>query len=100
MIYFFLPFIALVLGLWVFLFFAPEKKEKFTIEYYPQTNKYFPKYGDKYLERIYPTGIVTTQKLHLIEYAKSFDTKEAAERFIELFKEQQLKENVKTYNYE
>lgn len=73
----------------------PKKKSHFTIEYYPATNAYYPKYKNWYLKKSIFTGIVELKEPFLFGYADSFSTEAQADRLIELFKEQQLKENVK-----
>jgi len=73
-----------------------KKRSKFSIEYYPITNAYYPKYKDRYLQKDYQTGIIKSLDDYLFMYANSFKTSLQAEKFIELFKEQQLKENVIT----
>lgn len=74
--------------------------ENFTIEYYPIINRYYPKYKNFYLERDYTTGIVFTKEGYLFAYADSFKTEKDCYQIIELFKEQQLKQNVKTIKYD
>lgn len=73
--------------------------KKFSIEHYPLTNKYFPKYKNYYLQKHYLTGIVEAKEPFLFQYADSFRTEEGCYKLIELFKEQQLKENVETIEY-
>ena len=70
--------------------------KKFTIEYYPKTRRYYPKYGDNYLKTRYMTGITEKVEDYLFVFADYSTTEEGAKRKIELFKEQQLKENVRT----
>lgn len=79
-----------------------EKKEKnhFSIEHYPLTCRFYPKYKDHYIGKDYNTGIYTLKQDYLFMYAKYSDTVSGAEQIIEMFKEQQLKENVKTIKYE
>lgn len=71
----------------------------FTIEHYPITGKYFPKYKGKYMDTYYQSGIIRTIGDHLFAYADNFKTEKEAREHIVLFKEQQLKENVKTIQY-
>ena len=70
--------------------------KKFTIEYYPKTRRYYPKYGDNYLRTRYMTGITEEVEDYLFAFADYSTTEKGAKRIIELFKEQQLKENVRT----
>ena len=68
----------------------------FSVEYYPLTGRYYPKYKGYYLRTNYDTGIIVKTKdylFHLAEYGK---TGQEAKEIIELFKEQSLKNNVKT----
>lgn len=75
------------------------KEEKntsdFTIEHYPLTGSYFPKYKEDYLTQDYSTGIVKIQPKRFFSYANSFQTEKGALEFIDKFKEHQLKVNVK-----
>lgn len=68
----------------------------FSVEYYPLTKRYYPKYKDYYMIENYQTGIVEPKADYLFVYANYSDTEEGAEKIIEKFKEQQLKENVRT----
>ena len=70
--------------------------KRFTIEYYPETGRYYPKYGDNYLDTRYMTGITEEVEDYLFAFADYSTTEKGAKRIIELFKEQQLKENVRT----
>ena len=79
-------------GLWHGIF--GNKKSKFGIEYYPITKKYFPKYNGMYMNTFWVTGIIREESFMVV--ADSFKTEAAALEHIEKFKEQQLKENVKT----
>jgi len=79
----------------------PESADKksvsrdFSIEYYPLTDRYYPKYGKYYLRTRYNTGIVEQLEDYLFSCAEYGSTEEEANKLIELFKEQRLKENVK-----
>ena len=69
-----------------------ELKDAFTIEYYPITNNYLPKYGEYYL-RINPrTGIVEKKKY--LCYSNCFNTEILARHLLNTFKEQELKESL------
>ena len=70
---------------------------EFSIEYYPETNRYYPKYKESYLRKDYNTGIMEKELPRFFMYSSYGKTKEEAERLIILYKEQQLKENVITY---
>lgn len=72
------------------------KRSHFLVEFYPITGRYYPKYKDLYLQRDWKTGIVITLKEFLFMYADYGETEEEADKIIELFKEQALKENVRT----
>lgn len=80
------------------LFGKKEDKNIFSLEYYPITDRYYPKYKNYYLKTNYYTGIVETKEYYLFPYAEYSKTKHGAEEIIEKFKEQILKENVKTIN--
>ena len=67
----------------------------FTIEHYPITGRYYPTYNNYYLKTQSSTGIVKPIESFLFAYADKFNTEEGARRLIDLFKEQQLKENIK-----
>lgn len=69
---------------------------RFSIEYYPLTDRYYPKYGRYYLKTNWNTGIVEKKEDYLFSFAEYGKTKQEAVKLIELFKEQWLKENVKT----
>ncbi len=72
-------------------------RSPFSVEHYPLTGKYFANHKGFYLHRSHFTGIIEELEPYLFSYADKFLTIEAAKQCIELFKEQQLKENVKTY---
>lgn len=66
----------------------------FTIEHYPETGRYYPKYKKNYLRKEYSTGIVDIRdNMNFANYGSS---EEQALHLIELFKEQKLKKNVTT----
>ena len=66
------------------------------IEYYPITARYYPKYKSYYLRTRYSTGIVEELEDYLFAYADYGRNEYEAKKIIDEFKEQQLKENVKT----
>lgn len=68
----------------------------FSIEYYPITDRYYPKYKSFYLKTGYNTGIVEVKEPYLFAYAEYGSDEIEAMKIIERFKEQRLKENVKT----
>lgn len=70
-----------------------KRKPKFSIEYYPITKRYYPKYDGWFLYTHPFMGIVT---IKLIDFADYGDTEAGAREIINKFKEQQLKENVIT----
>lgn len=81
---------------WLFPKDKPLSQSDFSIEFYPITNRYYPKYKKKYLRKSYSTGIVESIDEFLFPYADHGKSEEEAYRIINLFKEQQLKENVIT----
>ncbi len=70
--------------------------KSFSLEYYPITNRYYPKYKQFYLLTDPNTGIINTKESCLFTFVDFATTREKAESIIDLFKEQQLKHNVKT----
>lgn len=72
-----------------------ERQSHFEIEHYPETNRYYPKYRGKYIRRSVNTGIYELRDSFLFAYADYGKTEEEADQIIALFKEQQLKENVR-----
>ncbi len=68
----------------------------FSIEYYPITDRYYPKYKSFYLKTNYSTGIIEKKVDYLFSYAEYGRNEQEAKSLIEKFKEQYLKENVKT----
>lgn len=73
-------------------------KPKFTIEHYPKTKRYYPKYGEYYIQLDWNTGIYELQKPWGFMYADYGDSEKEARKIIELYKEQRLKENMKIIN--
>lgn len=73
-----------------------EPKSKFSIEFYPLTGRYYPKYEDYYLRTQYGTGIMDLQESRYFMYADYGKTEQEADAIIAKFKEQRLKENVTT----
>jgi hypothetical protein len=69
--------------------------EDFTVEHYPETDRYYPTYRGHYIQRDYQTGIYELVKPFLFAYADCSMTEAGAWRIIDLFKEQRLKENVR-----
>ena len=74
----------------------PVVRSYFSVEFYPLTNRYYPKYKNYYLKKQWTTGIIEKLEAFLFTYADYGATEEEANKIIELFKEQQLKENVIT----
>jgi len=68
----------------------------FSIEYYPITDRYYPKYKNYYLKTFSCTGVVEKKEDFLFAYAEYFKSKDEAKKLIEKFKEQYLKKNVET----
>lgn len=74
--------------------FKKTYKSNFSIEYYPISRKYFPKYKNYYLQSNYQSGIIKTLDSYCFAYADYFYTEQGASDFIELFKEHQFKKNI------
>lgn len=72
------------------------KRSCFSVEFYPLTKRYYPKYKNYYMMRNWQTGIIEPRESFLFVYADYSSTEEGAEKLIAEFKEQQLKENVRT----
>lgn len=72
-----------------------EKKSGFIIEHYPESKLYYVKYKKKYLKRDYPTGLVGFTHTNMLCFATDCISEKEARRLCTLFKEQQLKENIK-----
>lgn len=68
-------------------------EEDFTIEHYPISGKYFPKYRGYYLYRNSTKGIYETQTYMV--YAVEHSTEDKCYETIALFKEQKLKVGMK-----
>ncbi len=77
---------------------ARSKYHGFSVEFYPLTNVYYAKYGRLYMKRHYQTGVIELlSNDHLgILYGKQHHMEEDAWHTIDLFIEQQHKENVRT----
>jgi len=72
---------------------SDESKDKFTIEYYPYSRKYYALCNGQFMTDGYPTGII--RLVDRIILADPCKTEEEATKRISLYKEQQYKENVK-----
>lgn len=74
------------------------KYDDFSVEHYPETGLYYPKYKSSYLKKHFRTGIVDLihGSWQGITYGDKFQTESEAWRHIDLFIEQRFKENVKT----
>lgn len=66
----------------------------FSVEFYPITKRYYPKYKKYYLQKNINTGIMNKLEEFLFTYADYGTTEAEADKLIELFKEQRLKKNV------
>ena len=66
----------------------------FTIEHYPESRKFYPRYKNFYLKKEYSTGIVKT--VDEMRWGQASISEISALRIIELFKEQKFKKNVTT----
>lgn len=71
-------------------------KPKFTVEHYPLTKRYYPKYGDHFLQEDRQRGTIKKIEPFLFAFADYGWTEEDAIKLIDLYKEQCLKENVRT----
>jgi len=83
--------------------FKNEEKEEialFSIEHYPLSNKYYPKYKKGYINRNYSTGILGIKDSFEWASVLYFSDEESARKIIEEFKEQEFKETVKTIKVE
>lgn len=74
---------------------TPSPNRYFSIEYYPLTKRYYPKYKNDYLGVRANTGIIELMEDYLFSFADYGKTEDEAKKLIELFKEQRLKDNVK-----
>lgn len=68
----------------------------FTIEHYPMTNRYYPKYDDYFLYKDPDTGLYRMSGY--MPYSEYSETLEGAKKIIDEYKELQLKEGIKVYN--
>lgn len=68
----------------------------FSIEFYPLTERYYPKYKNYYLKKNFYTGIVELKDDYLFAYADYSISENGAWKIILKFKEHYLKENVIT----
>ena len=69
-----------------------KKSNDFTIEHYPLTKRYYPKYRNMYIYKNPNSGIMEADySMSYVEYSYS---EKGADTIITLFKEQQLKQNV------
>lgn len=66
----------------------------YSIEFYPLTKRYYPKYKNEYLKKEHATGIISAKETYLFEYCDYFSTEQDAKEFIELAKEHMFKKNV------
>jgi len=75
-----------------------EKKKSenkhFSIEHYPLSNRYYPKYKDNYLQKKSSTGVIGVASF--FEYSDHFTNEQDARSYIEKAKEHMLKTNVVT----
>ncbi len=69
----------------------------FKIVNYPITGVYFPKYKGDWLNKSSRSGIIRIETYFFI--ADSCSTEEEAKEYIELYKEQWFKKNVKVIDY-
>jgi hypothetical protein len=77
---------------------AVKKSPIFTIEHYPLTERYYPKYKSYYMCKEGSTGIISHKGEHMFPFALYSPTQEGAISIIERFKEQQLKNNINIIN--
>lgn len=76
------------------LFSKRKTTNDFYVEFYPTTNRYYPKYKDSYIRRVHHTGILRPIGEHFFHFADWGNTEKEADKLIAEFKEQLLKENV------
>lgn len=74
---------------------ALEIASPFSIEHYPETGRFYPKYKKCYIKRNYDTGIYKELEPYFMGLADYGVTVAEADKILTLFKEQRLKENVK-----
>jgi hypothetical protein len=75
---------------------SAKKRSDFSIEYYPLTDRYYPKYKNYYMGTEWTTGIIVLKESYRLAFADWGKTEEEADKIIERFKEHQWKENVVT----
>lgn len=74
----------------------PSPYKGYTVEFYPETSKYFALFKGRYLKRHFQTGIVEEMSYaSMIIYAEQFKTEEEAWKLVDLHREQRQKHNVK-----
>lgn len=81
---------------WKNIFKKKKEESKFSIEYYPLSKKYYPKYGNWYMGVNPFTGIIELKDY--IGYGDYSDTEEGAQKTINKFKEQRFKNGVNVIN--
>lgn len=71
---------------------TPKKQEpRFTIEHYPKSGRYYPKFGKGYIRKDHSTGIYELIDSYLFAYANYGRTEDEAKEIIERYKEDGLK---------
>lgn len=75
------------------LLVKPVVSKRFKIIHFPLSGKYYPQFDGWWLKKVYATGIIIKEDYFPV--ADGFRTEDDALKFIEIFKEQYLMENVK-----
>jgi hypothetical protein len=75
------------------LFVKPVVSKRFKIIHFPLSEKFYPQFDGYWLKKMYATGIIIKEDYFPV--ADGFRTEKEALKFIEIFKEQYLMENVK-----
>lgn len=82
--------------MWLFKRKKKIKESDFKIIHFPITDRYFPQYKGKWFNIAYHSGIIYLESYFPV--AQGFNTEEQARKAIQMFKEQNFKENVKVIN--
>ena len=73
----------------------PTPYDNWSIEHYPETGRYYPRYKDgNYTKRDYNTGIYGFEDPYFFHYADYGKTEQEAWHIVDLVNEQQFKQNV------
>lgn len=73
----------------------PTPYDNWSIEYYPETNRYYPRYKNgNYIKRDYNTGIYGFKEPYFFHHADYGKTEQEAWKIVDLVNEQKFKNNV------